>query len=837
MRLDDFIAQIKSRRVGRVAIGYAVAGWLAIQAAEIAFEAFEFPAAWMRLFIIAVAVGFPVAVVLSWMYDLTPGGIRRTEEAGAVEAPAIRPMFRLLVGLAIIVAIGLATVPLVRMAGDGPGIGDPRKSIIVFPFEVQALSGDLDYLEQASANLLGLAIGQWDDMRVFDDERTGSMLRQRSIQSPDEIDFALAQEMATEAGVGTFVLGDITTPAGVAADSLSIEAKVFDTASGERLTTETASSTVGGDPRAAFDELAAKVLQVSGAPPGDRPDLLSQTTQSLEAYREYVTGSRALQYLQIDSARAHLERAVAIDSTFALAYLRLAELGGWVGLEDAGQRRALVAKAVAYSADLPPRYRMLIDFHQAYGANRYYEAREIAERMIDRDSLDVEAWYQLGEAHFHDRPRAVPHSDSLGDIGLSLQAFQRALALDSAYVLAYLHIVDALGSCGAVAPWLCLPDDSTVYASNEELSERFGQATVDSTRAAARAARLATAEGWAKAAPTSERARSTLMNLLFDAERYAEVVDQVAVLDELGLRLPAALWRARVTHAQGDYGRAAAEMASAIAGDPLRLVPLFNTAADPEQIGGILHAGGRIGEGIDFVRRLTAVMPIDTVDAYNDRYHKGDLVTLLELEALASLGVRGELTGAMGHQWLDVLDAGYEPGTDAHGRRWAASGASILATYLTARDTTLLTRYIAGVDTTGTRSWETMAAHVALARGDVDEARERLAKRYPDYDSVEFSGRTGTVRLFSWSDLLAGLGDREEAAAAFALFDGDIGADWAPTFRVRSWLERGLIYEELGDDETARAMYERFIRAWGDGDEIVQPQVERARARLAGLGS
>src|SRR5690606_17598505 len=102
--------------------------------------------------------------------------------------------------------------------------GNPRQSLIVFPFENQTGDDARDYLENAAMNLLGLAASHWRDMRVYDDERTASLLRRRGIESGSDLDFAVASEMAREARVGTLVLGDIRREG----DSLAIEAKVHD---------------------------------------------------------------------------------------------------------------------------------------------------------------------------------------------------------------------------------------------------------------------------------------------------------------------------------------------------------------------------------------------------------------------------------------------------------------------------------------------------------------------------------------------------------------------------------------------------------------------------------
>jgi TolB-like protein len=150
--------------------------------------------------------------------------------------------------------------------------------LIIFPFENRTGDASRAYLSEASMNLLGLAASHWRDLRVFDDERTASLMRRRQIEATGELDFEEARSMAREARVGTMVIGDIRREG----DSIAIEAKVHDVSSGDRLQLRVVRAGVADDPRPKFDELAALILGTSGAPPGERPSLLAQTTTSLE---------------------------------------------------------------------------------------------------------------------------------------------------------------------------------------------------------------------------------------------------------------------------------------------------------------------------------------------------------------------------------------------------------------------------------------------------------------------------------------------------------------------------------------------------------------------------
>jgi len=75
-----FLAELKRRNVYKVAVAYAIVAWLLIQAASIFFPAFDAPPWVMKIFIIGIVLGFPVALVLSWAFEITPEGIKRESE-------------------------------------------------------------------------------------------------------------------------------------------------------------------------------------------------------------------------------------------------------------------------------------------------------------------------------------------------------------------------------------------------------------------------------------------------------------------------------------------------------------------------------------------------------------------------------------------------------------------------------------------------------------------------------------------------------------------------------------------------------------------------------------
>ena len=80
MKIENFFAELKRRNVYKVAVAYAVVGWLLVQVTTQVFPIFEIPNWALRLIVLAIIIGFPIALVIAWAFELTPEGIKRTED-------------------------------------------------------------------------------------------------------------------------------------------------------------------------------------------------------------------------------------------------------------------------------------------------------------------------------------------------------------------------------------------------------------------------------------------------------------------------------------------------------------------------------------------------------------------------------------------------------------------------------------------------------------------------------------------------------------------------------------------------------------------------------------
>src|ERR1041385_4335529 len=137
----NFLAELKRRNVYRVAVAYAVVAWLLIQAASIFFPAFDAPPWVMKIFIIVIIFGFPVALIFSWAFEITPEGIKLESEIDPNKSIA-RRTGRKIVAVTIalaVVAAGLFVYQLVRSkssnAASAPSPIIANKSIAILPFD------------------------------------------------------------------------------------------------------------------------------------------------------------------------------------------------------------------------------------------------------------------------------------------------------------------------------------------------------------------------------------------------------------------------------------------------------------------------------------------------------------------------------------------------------------------------------------------------------------------------------------------------------------------------------------------------------------------------------
>src|SRR5205807_3912072 len=124
MNLEKFFTELKRRNVYKVAVAYAVVAWLLIQIATQVFPFFEIPNWTVRLVVLLIIIGFPIALVIAWAFELTPEGLKRTEVADAAPAPRSRSR----AWIYVVLIAGAASAGLFFLGRFTVGSRTPRQS-------------------------------------------------------------------------------------------------------------------------------------------------------------------------------------------------------------------------------------------------------------------------------------------------------------------------------------------------------------------------------------------------------------------------------------------------------------------------------------------------------------------------------------------------------------------------------------------------------------------------------------------------------------------------------------------------------------------------------------
>ena len=136
MKSQNFFAELKRRNVYRVAMAYAVVAWLLIQIATQVFPFFDIPTWAVRLVILLLIIGFPVALILAWAFELTPEGVKRTDEVPherSIARSTGRKLDFVIIGV-LALAVALLVLDRFRSPRRAPDVASD-KSIAVLPFE------------------------------------------------------------------------------------------------------------------------------------------------------------------------------------------------------------------------------------------------------------------------------------------------------------------------------------------------------------------------------------------------------------------------------------------------------------------------------------------------------------------------------------------------------------------------------------------------------------------------------------------------------------------------------------------------------------------------------
>jgi len=353
MNQRNFFSELKRRNVYKVAVAYIVGGWALSQGIAQVLPVFDVPNWAIRLVVLLIIIGFPIALTVAWAFEVTPEGIKRTEAADAAgqRSRGSAWIYVVLIGAAL--SVGLFFVGRYTAGHTAPRQSEaatavPAKSIAVLPLVNESGDPKDEYFSDGLSEELIAALAQISGLKVIG--RSSSFRFKDRKEEPRTIGEKL--------GVSTLLDGTVRKQG----DRVRIVAELVNAADGIQLWTQTFDRQLK-DIFAVQEEIAravAESLKVTLLGTNSRSAQAS-ATDNAEAHNAYLQGHFYLVRRNVEDYRKAIEyydQAIQLDPNYALAYAERGE--AWALMGDlTGQRpnaypkaRADAEKAVAIAPDL-----------------------------------------------------------------------------------------------------------------------------------------------------------------------------------------------------------------------------------------------------------------------------------------------------------------------------------------------------------------------------------------------------------------------------------------------------------------------------------------------------
>ena len=430
MKIENFFAELKRRNVYKVAVAYAVVGWLLVQVATQVFPFLEIPNWVVRLVITLVAIGFPIALVLAWAFESSPRGIDRTMVADALHRHSRGRAWIYVVMIGAVLSVALFFLGRCSARNSVTPQQDAiwarthavtDKSIAVLPFENLSDDKGAAYFADGIQDEILTKLAGISDLKVI--SRT-STAKYKS--KPEDL-----RTVSQQLGVANVLEGSVQK----AGDKVRVNVQLIDARADSHLWAKTYDRDMK-DVFAIQSEVAQEIADSLQAKlsPAEAKTLATAPTENPEAYDLFLKAEYfANQILSATAknpaetartAAGFYEKATAADPNFALAYARLSYLKAriyWYNTDPSPQAIDAATKAGERALQLQPE---LAEAHLSMGYLHYWNRRDydaaLAELDKARKTLPNSANVLTAIAFVHRRQ---------GKMEQALDEFQQSAAL------------------------------------------------------------------------------------------------------------------------------------------------------------------------------------------------------------------------------------------------------------------------------------------------------------------------------------------------------------------------------------------------------------------------
>jgi TolB-like protein len=421
----SFFAELKRRNVYKVAVAYIVAGWALSQGIAQVLPVFDIPNWVVRVLVLLIVTGFPIALVIAWAFEATPEGIKRTAVADAASERSRSKVWIYVVIVGALLSIGLFFLGRYTAGNATPRHSEaatetPQKSIAVLPLLNESGDPGDEYFSDGLSEELIAALGQIKDLKVIG--RSSSFRFKDRKEEPKTIGEKL--------GVSTLLEGTVRKQG----DKVRIVAELINAADGTELWSRIFDRELK-DIFAVQAEIAAAVAEsLKVTLLGSDEQSTNSATKSTEAHNAYLQGHFHFQRRNLEDFRkavSYFEEAIRIDPDYALAYAERSEAWSLIG-DLAGQRvtawpkaKSDAEKAVAIAPYLAEAHaalgwvRFFVDWKFAEGLSELKRAKELSPANPTANDLLARVIVYLGQVD--EAERHARHAVELDPLSVTAQ--------------------------------------------------------------------------------------------------------------------------------------------------------------------------------------------------------------------------------------------------------------------------------------------------------------------------------------------------------------------------------------------------------------------------------